>query len=54
MFNFTAYYSNLDFEYGYNNTNNNNHFFSAKIGEDRAQWRDKTKGLSRLVIESNA
>ena len=34
--------------------NNNNHFISANILEDRAQWRDKTKGLSRLVIENNA
>ena len=37
-----------------NNNNNNNHFFSANILEDRAQWRDKTKGLSILVIEKNA
>ena len=34
--------------------NNNNNFFSANILEDRAQWRDKTKGLSKLVIENSA
>ena len=34
--------------------NNNNHFFSANILEDRAQWRNKTKGLGRLVIKNNA
>ena len=33
--------------------NNNNHFLSANILEDRAQWRGKTKGLSILVIENN-
>ena len=27
---------------------------SANILEDEAQWRDKTKGLSKLVIENNA
>ena len=37
-----------------NNNNNNNHFFSANILEDRAQWRNKTKGLGRLVIGNNA
>ena len=40
--------------YDNNNNNNNNHFFSANIFEDRAQWRDKTKGLSRLVVKNNA
>ena len=30
--------------------NNNNDFFCANIVEDQAQWRDKTKGLSKLVI----
>ena len=34
--------------------NNNNDFFSANILEGLAQWRDKTKGLSKLVIENNA
>ena len=34
--------------------NNNNDFFCANILEDQAQWCDKTKGLSKLVIESNA
>ena len=34
--------------------NNNNHFFSANILEDRAQWRNKTKGLGRLLIKNNA
>ena len=29
---------------------NNNVFFCANILEDQAQWRDKTKGLSKLVI----
>ena len=33
--------------------NNNNDFFSANVLEDQAQWRDKTKGLSKLVIENN-
>ena len=31
------------------NNNNNNDLFSANILEDQAQWRDKTKGLSKLV-----
>ena len=30
--------------------NNNNDFFCANVLEDQAQWRDKTKGLSKLVI----
>ena len=30
--------------------NNNNNFFCANILEDQAQWRDKTNGLSKLVI----
>ena len=30
--------------------NNNNDLFCANILEDQAQWRDKTKGLSKLVI----
>ncbi len=30
--------------------NNNNDFFCANILEDQAQWRDKTKGLSKLII----
>ena len=34
-----------------NTFNNNNDFF---ILEDQAQWRNKTKGLSKLVIENNA
>ena len=34
--------------------NNNNNFFCANILKNQAQWRDKTKGLSKLVIESNA
>ena len=33
--------------------NNNNDFFCANILEDQAQWRDKTKGLSNVVIENN-
>ena len=33
-----------------NNNNNNNNFFCANNLEVRAQWRDKTKGLSELVI----
>ena len=33
-----------------NNDDNNNDFFCANILEDRAQWRDKTKGISKLVI----
>ena len=28
----------------------NNDFFCANIFEDQAQWRNKTKGLSKLVI----
>ena len=32
------------------NNNNNNDFFCANILEDRIQWRDKTKGLNKLVI----
>ena len=35
-------------------TTNNNDFFCANILEDQAQWRDKSKGVSKLVIESNA
>ena len=31
--------------------NNNNDFLCANILEDQAQWRDKTKVLSNLVIE---
>jgi len=34
--------------------NNNNDFFCANILRDQAQCHDKTKGLSKLVIESNA
>ena len=34
---------------GYNN-NNNSDFLCTNILEDLAQWRDKTKGLSNLVI----
>ena len=30
--------------------NNNNDLFCANILEDQAQWRDKTNGLSQLVI----
>ena len=30
--------------------NNNNDLFCANILVDQAQWRDKTKGLSKLVI----
>ena len=30
--------------------NNNSDFFCANIFEDQAQWRDKTKELSKLVI----
>ena len=30
--------------------NNNSDFFCANILEDQAQWRDKTKGLSKLII----
>ena len=30
--------------------NNNNEFLCMNIIEDQAQWRDKTKGLSNLVI----
>ena len=36
------------------NNNNNNDFFCANVLEDQAQLRDKTKGLSKLVIENNA
>ena len=34
--------------------NNNNNFFCANVLENQAQWRDKTKGLINLLIESNA
>ena len=37
-----------------NNNSNNNNFLFANILEDQAQWRDKTKGLSKLVIVNNA
>ena len=37
-----------------NNNNNNNDFFCANILENQVQWRDKIKGLSKLVIENNA
>ena len=30
--------------------NNNNDAFCANIFEGQTQWRDKTKGLSKLVI----
>ena len=30
--------------------NNSNDFFCTNILEDQAQWRDKTKGLSKLVM----
>ena len=36
------------------NNNNNNDFFCANILEGQAHWRDKTKGLSKLVIENSA
>ena len=32
------------------NNNINNNLFCTNILEDQAQWRDKTKGLSKLVI----
>ena len=32
------------------NNNNNNDLFCANILEDQAQWCDKTKGLSKLII----
>ena len=35
---------------GYHNNNNDDDFFCANILEDQAQWHDKTKGLSKLVI----
>ena len=35
--------------YIYQTTYNNN-FLCVNIVEDQAQWRDKTKGLSNLVI----
>ena len=38
----------------YNNNNNNSNFFCANILENQAQWRDKTRGLINLIIESNA
>ena len=37
-----------------NNTNNNSNFFCANILENQAQWRDKTRRLINLIIESNA
>ena len=37
-----------------NNNNNNSNFFCANILENQAQWRDKTRGLINLIIESNA
>ena len=37
-----------------NNSNNNSNFFCANILENQAQWRDKTRGLINLIIESNA
>ena len=41
--------------YACNNKNNNNkEFLCANILESRAQWRDKTKELSNLVIVNNA
>ena len=33
-----------------NNNNNNNDFICANILKDQAQWHNKTKGLSKLVI----
>ena len=30
--------------------NNNGDFMCANILEDQAQWRDKTKGLSNIII----
>ena len=32
------------------NNNNDDDFFCANILENQSQWRDKTKGLSKLVI----
>ena len=32
------------------NNNNDNNFLCANILGDKAQWRDKTKRLSNLVI----
>ena len=40
----------LDRDVVLNNNNNDNDFLCANILEDRAQWRDKTKGLSNLII----
>ena len=34
----------------YNNNHIDDDFLCANILEDRAQWRDKTKGLRTLVI----
>ena len=39
---------------GGNNNNNNSNFFFANILENQAQWRNKTRGLINLIIESNA
>ena len=41
-------------QYYNNNNNNNSNFFCANILENQAQWRDKTRGLINLIIESNA
>ena len=41
---------NTDISVTYNNDNNNNDFFCANILEDQALWRDRTKGLTKLVI----
>ena len=38
----------------YEQDNNNSNFFCANILENQAQWRDKTRGLINLIIESNA
>ena len=34
----------------YTTNSNNNNFFCANILEVQAQWRDKSKGLSKLII----
>ena len=44
----------MEMRQGWRNHNNNNNFFCAHVLENQAQWRDKTKGLSKLVIENNA
>ena len=48
--NHTPSHNHINWQFFFCYNNNNNDFFCANILEDQAQWRDKTKGLSKLII----